>query len=185
LENRMQEFCRNTRSDAHSFSARRLSLLIMLAGMTVFALLDGLKGIYLSWNPQALAPQKADEIALKIADEVDRTPEGATLLVLVSDYDFRELAYAAYHKRSFPGAPDKLPLSAPERQAPVAYKGRCIVVGGYKSPSQERILRLIRDFNSRRPGEPVKRTVVFTWGVTGGVENLKTMAYDENGNVLK
>ena len=181
----MQGSGQNTPSGAHSFSARRLALLIMLAGTTVFGILNGFEGVSFSWRAQRLAPQKADVIAQKIVNELDQMPEGSTLLVLVSDYDFRELAYAAYHKPAYEGAPDRLPLSAPERPVPVAYKGRRIIVGGYASPDPRQIRGIIEGYNSRRTGEPIKRTVVFAWRVTGGVENLEAMAYDENGNPLK
>jgi len=173
------------RISSSSLSARQLSLMIMLAAVTVFAVLDGIHDIYLSWRPQALAPRKGTESALKIAAELDRMPEGATLLVLVSNYDSRELAYAAYHNPQVPGSPGKLLPSTPEKQIPLYYKGRCVMVASYGESIGAQVPGIIAQFNTYRRGNPITRTMAVLWGVQSGVETIAVIDYDDKGNMLK
>jgi hypothetical protein len=176
----MQESGHDTRAGAKALSARRLSLLIMLAAMTGVSLVNAGYFVWRSWLTAA-APWKTGQVVQKINAEIDLTPEGGTLLVLMQHHDFLELACSSYHTPPFPGAPDKWPLSSPGNRTPVFCRGRQVIIGDYDVARWQEMPDIIREYNSRR-GSPVARTVVLAWSASERGEILMAPVYDEEVN---
>lgn len=170
-------------------SARHVVMSVMLLGLLSISLVQGLSRSPFLQGAQPLGPDKGGEIAKKIRAEAEQLDKGGRLLVLLSDYDFRDLAYTAYHNPALQWDQPKLPHPSPDKLIPIEHKGRQIVV-----VNSHDIIDLWRDGNNRAieverdakasGGVPFNRILLITWRATADLESIRIILYDSTGRTM-